>query len=61
LTGASDHGVSEALYTEDPDRNGVELYRDRPEDEWPRDAEGRIVMYTRPLDLEALRSVGDGS
>jgi catechol 2,3-dioxygenase len=61
LAGASDHGVSEALYTEDPDRNGVELYRDRPEDEWPRDAEGRIVMYTRPLDLEALRSVGDGS
>jgi catechol 2,3-dioxygenase len=61
LTGASDHGVSEALYTEDPDRNGVELYRDRPEEEWPRDAEGRIVMYTRPLDLAALRSAGDRS
>jgi catechol 2,3-dioxygenase len=61
LAGASDHGVSEALYTEDPDRNGVELYRDRPEEEWPRDAEGRIVMYTRPLDLAALRSAGDRS
>lgn len=54
LTGASDHGVSEALYTRDPDQNGVELYRDRPEDEWPRDSEGRIFMYTRPLDLASL-------
>jgi catechol 2,3-dioxygenase len=59
LTGASDHGVSEALYTVDPDRNGVELYRDRPEDEWPRDPEGRLVMYTRPLDLGGLRASAD--
>ena len=59
LTGASDHGVSEALYTEDPDRNGVELYWDRPESEWPRDKEGRIEMYTRPLDLASLASEAD--
>ena len=56
LTGASDHGVSEALYTQDPDGNGVELYRDRPEEEWPKDPEGRIVMFTRPLDLASLRA-----
>ncbi|MGA1213345.1 MAG: VOC family protein [Solirubrobacterales bacterium] len=55
LTGASDHGVSEALYTQDPDLNGVELYRDRPEDEWPRGEDGSLVMYTQPLDLEPLR------
>lgn len=54
LEGASDHGVSEALYLRDPDGNGIELYRDRPEREWPRDAEGKIVMFTRPLDVEAL-------
>ena len=54
LEGASDHGVSEALYLRDPDGNGVELYRDRPEEEWPRDGEGNIAMTTRPLDLEAL-------
>src|SRR5688572_6628415 len=54
LEGASDHGVSEALYLRDPDGNGVELYRDRPEEEWPRDTEGRIAMTTRPLDVEAL-------
>ncbi len=54
LTGASDHGVSEALYLDDPDGNGVELYRDRPEAEWPRDAEGNLAMFTRRLDLEAL-------
>jgi catechol 2,3-dioxygenase len=54
LEGASDHGVSEALYVRDPDGNGVELYRDRPESEWPRDGEGRIAMVTRPLDLEGL-------
>jgi catechol 2,3-dioxygenase len=54
LEGASDHGVSEALYVRDPDGNGVELYRDRPESEWPRDAEGRVAMVTRPLDLEGL-------
>ena len=54
LEGASDHGVSEALYLRDPDGNGIELYRDRPEREWPRDAEGKIVMFTRPLDVQAL-------
>ncbi len=54
LDGASDHGVSEALYLTDPDGNGIELYRDRPESEWPRNAEGGIAMFTRPLDLDAL-------
>ena len=56
LDGASDHGVSEALYLRDPDENGVELYRDRPEAEWPRDAEGNLQMVTLPLDLETLLS-----
>ncbi|HWD39431.1 MAG TPA: VOC family protein [Fimbriimonas sp.] len=54
LDGASDHGVSEALYLRDPDENGVELYWDRPESEWPRDDEGGIAMFTRALDLESL-------
>lgn len=54
LDGAADHGVSEALYLRDPDNNGVELYWDRPQEEWPRDAEGGLAMYTRPLDLEEL-------
>jgi catechol 2,3-dioxygenase len=54
LDGASDHGVSEALYLRDPDGNGLELYRDRPEEEWPRDAAGNLAMTTLPLDLEAL-------
>jgi len=55
LTGASDHGVSEALYLDDPDRNGVELYWDRPKEEWPEPAPGeKVAMYTRPLDLESL-------
>jgi len=54
LTGASDHGVSEALYLDDPDGNGVELYRDRPPEEWPRDAEGNLAMFTRRLDLAGL-------
>lgn len=54
LDGASDHGVSEALYLHDPDDNGVELYWDRPREEWPRDSEGGIAMVTRPLDLEGL-------
>ncbi|WP_260704800.1 VOC family protein [Edaphobacter flagellatus] len=54
LDGAADHGVSEALYLRDPDGNGVELYRDRPKDEWPRDAHGELAMYTRPLHLESL-------
>ncbi|HJS48130.1 MAG TPA: VOC family protein [Gemmatimonadales bacterium] len=54
LDGASDHGVSEALYLRDPDDNGVELYRDRPREEWPMGADGRIAMMTQPLDVEAL-------
>ena len=54
LEGASDHGVSEAIYLRDPDGNCVELYRDRPEDEWPRGKDGGIQMHTRPLDLQAL-------
>lgn len=54
LTGASDHGVSEAIYLDDPDKNGVELYWDRPKDQWPVKADGSIEMYTRHLDLKAL-------
>ena len=54
LGGASDHGVSEALYLRDPDQNGVELYWDRPEPAWPRTADGGLAMVTRPLDLDAL-------
>ena len=56
LDGASDHGVSEALYLRDPDGNGVELYWDRPQAEWPRDAGGGLAMTTRRLDLAALRA-----
>lgn len=54
LDGASDHGVSEALYLRDPDGNGIELYRDRPEAEWPRNAAGELEMFTKRLDLESL-------
>ena len=54
LTGASDHGVSEALYLDDPDGNGVELYWDRPKEEWPQKEDGSLEMYTRPLDLAEL-------
>ena len=54
LTGASDHGVSEALYLNDPDKNGVELYWDRPYDSWPRKEDGSIDMFTKALDLEKL-------
>ena len=54
LDGASDHGVSEALYLRDPDENGVELYWDRPEAEWPRTPDGRLDMFTRRLDVEDL-------
>jgi catechol 2,3-dioxygenase len=54
LEGASDHGVSEALYLSDPDGNGIELYRDRPEAEWPREANGELKMVTGRLDLDAL-------
>lgn len=54
LDGASDHGVSEALYLHDPDHNGVELYWDRPRDQWPMTPEGGLAMYTAPLDLGSL-------
>ena len=56
MTGASDHGVSEALYLNDPDGNGVELYWDKPKEAWPRTADGSIDMYTKPLDLASLKS-----
>jgi catechol 2,3-dioxygenase len=54
LDGAADHGVSEALYLRDPDGNGVELYRDRPEAEWPRTPGGQVAMFSHPLDVRAL-------
>ncbi|MGH8004742.1 MAG: VOC family protein [Limisphaerales bacterium] len=54
LEGASDHGVSEALYLRDPDGNGIELYWDRPRENWPRTSDGKIEMYTRPLNLNNL-------
>ena len=54
LDGAADHGVSEAIYLRDPDDNGVELYRDRPKEEWPRTPDGGLAMFTRALDLDAL-------
>lgn len=54
LTGAADHGVSEAIYLDDPDGNGVELYWDRPVEEWPRKPNGSLEMYTRPLNLDDL-------
>ncbi|MEO1701817.1 MAG: VOC family protein [Pseudomonadota bacterium] len=60
LTGASDHGVSEAVYLNDPDGNGLELYRDRPREEWPRDDAGNLLMYNVPLNVEALIEEGLG-
>jgi len=54
LSGAADHGVSEALYLDDPDENGVELYWDRPPALWPRGPDGHLAMFTRPLDVQAL-------
>lgn len=54
LDGAADHGVSQAIYLRDPDGNGLELYWDRPPEQWPRDASGQLAMYTHPLDLAAL-------
>ena len=59
LTGATDHGVSEALYLDDPDGNGVELYRDRPEADWPRAADGSLKMITKRLDVQALLAEAD--
>lgn len=60
IDGASDHGVSEAIYLRDPDGNGVELYRDRGEADWPRTPEGGLAMGTRPLDLRSLMAELDG-
>ena len=57
LDGAADHGVSEALYLRDPDNNGIELYWDRPEEDWPRNAERELVMFTEPLDIRKLLDV----
>ena len=54
LDGAADHGVSEALYLRDPDQNGVELYWDRPKEQWPRTADGQLAMFTRRLDVDGL-------
>lgn len=54
LTGASDHGVSEAIYLDDPDGNGVELYWDRPPEQWPRNEDGGVEMFTAPLNLQSL-------
>jgi catechol 2,3-dioxygenase len=54
IDGAADHGVSEAIYLRDPDENGVELYRDRPENEWPRGAKGELEMFSHALDMDSL-------
>ncbi|MBV9300191.1 MAG: VOC family protein [Verrucomicrobia bacterium] len=59
LEGASDHGVSEALYLRDPDENGVELYWDRPCEQWPRMPDGSLAMFTRPLDLDSVMEAAD--
>ena len=61
LSGASDHGVSEAIYLADPDGNGIELYRDRPREDWPRDQDGSVAMMTIPLDLNALLAEAPGA
>jgi catechol 2,3-dioxygenase len=60
LDGASDHGVSQALYLRDPDENGIELYWDRPPEQWPRNAAGDLAMVTEPLDLQALLREAEG-
>ncbi len=59
LTGAADHGVSEAIYLDDPDKNGVELYWDRPREEWPFDADGQLKMVTEQLDIEGLLALNE--
>lgn len=59
ITGKADHGVSQAVYLNDPDGNGVELYWDKPEAEWPRDAEGRLAMVNTPLDIPALVALAE--
>ena len=57
IEGAADHGVSEAIYLRDPYGNGIELYVDRPKEEWPKDDKGSVIMYTRALDIEGLMSL----
>lgn len=59
LTGAADHGVSEAVYLNDPDGNGVELYRDRAPEDWPRDAQGKLAMFNSRLDVDAIIAEAD--
>jgi catechol 2,3-dioxygenase len=54
IDGAADHGVSESIYLRDPDQNGIEVYADRPKEKWPRDPDGNLVMYNRPLNLDSL-------
>jgi catechol 2,3-dioxygenase len=60
LEGAADHGISEAIYLRDPDGNGVELYWDRPHEEWPRSADGSLAMFTHPLDMQGLLKLAEG-
>jgi catechol 2,3-dioxygenase len=57
ISGAADHGVSEAIYFNDPDQNGVEIYYDRPQEQWPRHTDGSIEMYSRSLDFEGLMNL----
>ncbi len=59
LSGASDHGVSEAIYLHDPDQNGIELYVDRPREQWPINEDGSLNMYTKPLDISSLLKLVD--
>ena len=59
ISGATDHGVSEAIYLRDPDDNGIELYRDRPKEEWPRAGDGSMSMVSEPLDLQTLLAEAD--
>ena len=59
VTGAADHGVSEAIYLDDPDKNGVELYWDRPRTEWPRNEDGELDMYTGQLDMHGLLALAE--
>lgn len=59
ISGASDHGVSEAIYLDDPDKNGVELYWDRPREEWPHDEHGNLTMFTKALDVRGLLALAD--
>jgi len=57
IDGMADHGVSEAIYFRDPDGNGIEIYVDRPKDQWPKDDKGNIMMYTKPLDIQGLMKI----